>query len=326
MSTLRSISTPLPTIVLVLATLLVAGCSEADGPDAHGTFEAEEVTVSSEIGGQLLRFDVEAGDRLAAGSPSDTRRVVGLVDTSRLALQRRELRARRRSVRSQISSISAEVEVLAERLRAARRELARVQKLRKGDAAPQRQVDQAADEVRILERRIDATRTQRESLRNEIGAIREQIAQVNERIRKSWVVNPLAGRVLTSYAEKGEVVRTGEPLYTIASLDTLILRAYVSGAQLSNVTIGQQAQVFIDDGPNRRQTLSGHVTWVADEAEFTPTPIQTKEERVDFVYAVKLRVPNPNGAAKIGMPGDVEFRAPDRSTTGTAPQTSANTP
>jgi HlyD family secretion protein len=179
--------------------------------------------------------------------------------------------------------------------------------LHEGDAAPQRQVDQAEDEVRVLERRIEATRTQRASLQDEIGAINEQIAQVNERIRKSQIVNPTAGTVLTTYVEEGEVVRAGEPLYTIASLDTLTLRAYVSGGQLSTIEIGQEAQVLVDNGSDTQRVLQGRVTWVADEAEFTPTPIQTKEERVDFVYAVKLRVPNPDGALKIGMPGDVMF-------------------
>ena len=299
---------------------VLAGCNGGDEADAHGTFEADEVTVSSEAEGQLVRFSVEEGDRLAAGSqgegrparppteePSAGPSVVGLVDTTHLALQRRELRARRRSIRSKIAGVTAEVEVLAEQLRAARRELERVRTLREGDAAPQRQVDRAEDEVRVLERRIEATRTQKASLADEIDAVNEQIAQVNERIRKSWVANPVAGTVLTTYVEKGEVVRPGEPLYTVAALDTLTLRAYVSGGQLSNVKIGQRAQVFIDDGPDQRQSLEGRVTWVAEEAEFTPTPIQTKEERVDFVYAVELRVPNPEGAAKIGMPADVSF-------------------
>lgn len=311
----------LATFILTVTAVLFVACNDEDGPDAHGTFEAEEVTVSSEVGGQLLRFGVEEGDRLAAGSHGEqesrqavSRRergtggaVVGLVDTTRLALQRRELRARRQSIRSKMSSVSAEVDVLAEQLRAARRELERVRTLHEGDAAPERQLDRATDEVRVLKRRIEATRTQKASLADEIEAVNEQIAQIEERIQKSRIVNPVAGTVLTTYAENGEVVRIGEPLYTIAPLDTLTLRAYVSGAQLSDVRIGQRARVFIDDGPDQQRTLPGRVTWVASEAEFTPTPIQTREERVDFVYAVKIQVPNPDGALKIGMPGDVTF-------------------
>jgi HlyD family secretion protein len=311
---------PLPASVLA-CLLLLAGCSESAPPDAHGNFEADEVTVSSEVDGQLLRFTVEEGDRLPAAPlgraapeavlprPEQAERsgVVGLVDTTRLSLQRRELRARRQSVRSRMRSVRAEVDVLAEQLRAARRELERMRTLRQGDAATARRVDRAEDEVRVLEKRIDATRTQTASLRSEIEAINERIAQVNERIQKSRILNPIAGTVLTTHVEKGEVVRAGEPLYTIAALDTLTLRAYVSGAQLSSVRIGQQARVLFDDGPESQQARPARVTWVADEAEFTPTPIQTKEERVDFVYAVKLRVPNPDGALKIGMPGDVVF-------------------
>ncbi|MFB6248454.1 MAG: HlyD family secretion protein [Salinibacter sp.] len=317
--------TPLPRFVLpaalLVCSLAIVGCRDENGADAHGNFEAEAVTVSAETQGQLLRFEVEEGDRLRAnplgGSGAQRpprkqeqparRSVVGLVDTARLALQRRELRARRTSVRSEITRVTAEVEVLNEQLRAARRELKRVRTLQRGDAAPERRLDRARDEVRVLERRVEATRTQKASLRSEIEALTEQIAQVNERIQRSRIVNPVAGTVLTTYVEAGEVVRTGEPLYKIASLDTLTLRAYVSGGQLSNVTIGQQARVLIDDGPTRQRALPGRVTWVADEAEFTPTPIQTKEERVDFVYAVKLRVPNPDGTIKVGMPGDVMF-------------------
>ncbi len=310
---------------------VLGGCNGEDDLDAHGTFEADEVTVSSEAEGQLVQFSVEEGDRLAAAPQGDGRRirqrpeeapkadrvVVGLVDTTRLALQRRELRARRQSIRSKMASVTAEVEVLAEELRAARRERDRVRTLREGDAAPEREVDRAEDEVRVLERRVEATRTQKASLADEVEAMNEQIAQVNEQIRKSWVANPVAGTVLTTYAEEGEVVRPGEPLYTVAALDTLTLRAYVSGGQLSGVKLGQAAQVFIDDGADR-QTLQGRVTWVADEAEFTPTPIQTKEERVDFVYAVKLRVPNPDGAAKIGMPADVSFDSESPSSSASA--------
>ncbi|MFB6273877.1 MAG: hypothetical protein ABEL51_13375, partial [Salinibacter sp.] len=192
---------------LVFAAVL-AGCTKSNGPDAQGNFEADEVTVSSEIGGQLLRFNVEEGDRLPAGplgeavTPSDTARrgVVGLVDTTRLALQRRELRARRQSIRSKMSSISAEVDVLAEQLQAARRELRRVRTLREGDAVPERKVDQAQDEVRVLEQRIEATHTKKASLADEIEAISEKIAQVNERIQKSQIVNPVSGTVLTTYA------------------------------------------------------------------------------------------------------------------------------
>jgi HlyD family secretion protein len=309
---------PFPLVVLVCAALL-AGCEQEPSADAHGNFEADEVTVSSQTGGQLLQFSVHEGDRLRAGPlgapaggvPSreemPRRAVVGLVDTTQFALQRRELRARRKAVRARMSSVTAEIDVLAEQLRAARRELERMRTLYEGDAAPERKVDQAEDEVRVMERRIEATRTQKANLADEIEAITEQIAQVNERIRKSWIENPVAGTVLTTYAHRGEVVRSGEPLYTVASLDTLTLRAYVSGAQLSDVKIGQSVRVLVDDGPESRKDYSGRVTWVADEAEFTPTPIQTKEERVDFVYALEIRVPNPDGTLKIGMPADVEF-------------------
>ena len=335
---MNAIGRLLPTLLLTGIAVLPLGCENEDAPDAQGNFQVDAVTVSSEVGGQLLRLDVEEGDRLPAGflvrsasslpnrTRSVQRAVVGLVDTTRLALQRRELQARRQAVRSKMTSVQAEVDVLSERLRAARRELERVRTLREGDAAPARQVDRAEDEVRVLERRIEATRTQTASLRDEVAAINEQIAQVNERLQKSRIVNPVSGTVLTTYAEAGEVVRTGEPLYKIASLDTLTLRAYVSGAQLSDVRIGQEVRVFIDERDERQEARSGRVIWIADEAEFTPTPIQTKEERVDFVYAVKIRVPNPDGALKIGMPADVMLGDDGASTKASADTSVAGLP
>lgn len=305
------------------AILLLTGCGTQESPDAHGNFEADPVTVSSEETGRLLQFSVREGDRLPAGgegaSPSlqglqtpelrPRTPVVGLVDTTQLSLQRRELIARRQSLTSRRRTVAAEIAVLEEQLRAAERERERMQTLRAGDAASARQVDRATDEVRILERRIEATETQRESLGDEIRAVTEQIAQINDRIRKSWVVNPVRGTVLATYVEKGEFVRSGEPLYKIASLDTLTLRAYVSGAQLADVRLGQPARVHYDTSRAGQATRTGRVTWVASEAEFTPTPIQTREERVDYVYAVEIRVPNPDGALKIGMPGDVSFQS-----------------
>jgi HlyD family secretion protein len=326
-STRTGLSTPtIGASALALGILLlVTGCGTQEVPDAHGNFEAEPVTVSSEQTGRLLRFSVREGDRLPAGtvdagpvgtglqtpelrSPTP---VVGLVDTTQRSLQRRELTARRQSLASRRRTVAAEIDVLQEQLRAAERERERMRTLRAGDAASARQVDRATDEVRILERRIEATETQRESLGDEIRAVTEQIAQINERIRKSWVVNPVQGTVLATYAERGEFVRSGEPLYKIASLDTLTLRAYVSGAQLADVRLGQPARVHYDTSRTGQATRTGRVTWVASEAEFTPTPIQTREERVDYVYAVEIRVPNPDGALKIGMPADVSFHSSD---------------
>lgn len=325
--------TRLPIAVLALGLVvasLLTGCNTKETADAQGNFEADEVTVSPEVGGKLLRFAVEEGDRLPAPADDtsleaqpptvEAQSVVGLVDTTRLSLQRRELRARRRSIQSKINTLTAEADVFREQLRAARRELERARTLREGNAAPEQTVDQAEDEVRILEQRIEATASQKASLREEVRAISEQIAQVDDQIRKRRIVNPVGGTVLKTYVEKGEVVRIGEPLYTIASLDTLTLRAYVSGSQLSDVRLGQRVQVSVDTSRTAREARTGRVIWIASEAEFTPTPIQTRDERVDFVYAVKIRVPNADRTLKIGMPADVSF-GDDAVDSGSSPKT-----
>ena len=289
----------------VLAGLLVlvaVGCANNDnGADAYGNFEATEVTISAEVGGTLERFSVREGARLAAQTN------VGLIDTTQLALQRQQLRAQRAAARTRTDQVRSEIDVLETELDVARTEQARIERLVADEAATQRQLDDINGRVRVLERRIQATRVQLRTIRDEIAALDASIAQVDEQIRDSKLTAPVSGIVLTTHAEPHELVQPGAPLYTVADLDTLTLRAYVSGAQLPNVRLGQSVTVFVDKNETENQTLSGVVSWIADEAEFTPRMIQTKEERVNLVYAIKVRVPNPDGLLKIGMPGEVVF-------------------
>lgn len=286
---------------LLAAALLIGvltGCSD-ESADAYGNFEATEITVSAEVSGRLVHFRPDEGVVLSSGG------VVGLVDTTTRHLTREELRARRQTARARVQEADRQIDVTAAQLETAREELERDQRLLEQNAATPRQVNLRRGEVNRLERQIDARRAAVASARSEIESINAQIAQVRQQITDSHVHNPVAGRVLTAYVEPGEYVQPGQALYDIASLDTLTLRAYVSGAQLSEVRLGQEVTVAYDTGKDSRANVSGRVTHIADDAEFTPTPIQTREERVDFVYAVEVDVPNPDGALKIGMPGEL---------------------
>ncbi|MDX1638003.1 MAG: HlyD family efflux transporter periplasmic adaptor subunit [Balneolaceae bacterium] len=281
--------------------LLVSGCNQQQLSDAYGQFEATETTISSEVSGRLMQFTPEEGDRL------EPNRRVGYVDTTRLALQRSELNAQLESIRAKITSINAEVEVQKEELGLAETNLERVRALREDGAATEQQLDDAETRVQTIKKRIDALQTPKQSVYAEISATRARIAQVEEQLHDAVITNPVQGTVLTTFVEPHEIVQMGQPLFRIANLDTLELRIYVSGAQLPAVTLGQEVEVLVDKNAVENRSISGRISWIASEAEFTPEQIQTKQERVTQVYAVKVRVPNPDGILKIGMPGEVNF-------------------
>lgn len=287
----------LPIALAVSATLL-AGC-DGEGPDAYGNFEGREVVVSAEVGGRLLEFRAREGERLEAGA------VVARIDTVELALQREEVSAQRRGSRTRTLEAEAQINVLRAQLATAREEHARARRLYEAEAATARQLSQTAGEVRVLEERIRAARAQAETVREDVGGMEARVGQIEERIQRSRITNPVDGTVLATYIEAGELVQPGMPLYRIADLDTLILRAYVSGGQLANLGIGDRVEVRFDAGHDELGSVPGRIAWIASEAEFTPTPIQTRDERTDQVYAVTITVPNPDGAIKIGMPGEV---------------------
>jgi HlyD family secretion protein len=301
-TTMSTRSRPRQALTGLAALLAIAAC-RADRPDAYGNFESDEVVVSAEASGQLLSFEVEEGRALSAGA------LVGAIDTAQLVLQRRELLARRAVASSRTAEVGAQIDVLAAQHDLATREYERTRRLHDAQASTSQQLDRAERDYRTLGEQIKATRTSRTTAREELGSIDAQVALVEDRLRKSRVINPLAGLVLTTYAEPGEYVQPGQPLYKIANTDTLTFRAYVSGAQLAAVRIGASVGVRVDAAPDSLATLPGRVTWVAAQAEFTPTPIQTRDERAEQVYAVKVRVPNPGGALKIGMPGELVLAA-----------------
>lgn len=288
-----------PPLLLLLAFVSVEACRGGSEPDAYGNFEANEVSVSAQTSGQLVWFTPVEGAHLAAGA------IAGLVDTTQLALARAQMIAQREATSARVAEAGNQVQVYQSQLAIAQRNYERTRRLFEQQAATAQQRDQAEREYGTLVAQIAAARAQQQSVSREVASTMARVAEITDRIAKSRIINPEEGTVLATYAKAGEVVQSGVPLYKIADVDTLIMRAYITEKQLSSVRLGQSVQVHVDAGGGNLLTLPGIVRWVSSKAEFTPTPIQTREERADLVYAVKIYVPNPKGVLKIGMPGDV---------------------
>jgi HlyD family secretion protein len=299
-SSLRSLGAG---VALGMTTFLIAGCNKAAAPDAYGNFEAEEVTVSSQATGELRSFTPVEGTRVERGA------IIGVVDTVQLGLELAQLTAQRQSTGARVSAADEQVRVLEAQVGISKRAYDRTLRLAEEKAATAQQVDQAERDYKTLVAQIEAARSQRNSVASEGGATDARLAQIRDRITRSRISNPVAGTVLSTFVKQGEVVQAGQPLYKIASLDSLTLRAYVTERQLTSLRLGQQVQVRVDQGDGSLMTVKGVIAWVSSKAEFTPTPIQTRDERADLVYAVKVRVANAGGSLKIGMPADLELPA-----------------
>lgn len=287
-------------VLLTLLATIVAACGEPPS-DANGRFEATEIMVSAEASGPLLALSVRDGDQVRAGE------VVGAIDTVLLVQSREELNARTAVLAARQDEISAQSRVLQTQQALAKRELARIERLADAGAATAQQLDRAQRDAGTFADQILATAAARRALEAERDAIAAQYALLSERIRRTQVVSPISGVVLMRYAEPGELVQAGTPLFKVAALDSLTLRAYVSDAQLREVSVGQMATVQVDDSAGQFLQRPARVTWISNAAEFTPTPIQTREERVAQVYAVTVIVANPDGRLRIGMPGELLF-------------------
>lgn len=287
-------------LAVALAAALAA-CGGKDEPDAYGNVEAIEVVVGAEAAGRIQSLAVEEGAELPAGA------VVGAIDTSQLSLERTQVTAQRAASASRVREIAQQASALEVQRRIAGRTYARTRRLHEKRAATAQQLDQAQREYEVLGEQLDAARAQAETVRRESEAAEARVAQVSDRIGKAAITNPVAGTVLAVYARAGETAQVGQPLYRIADLRTVEVRAYVVETQLASVRVGREVRVSVDVAEGERRALAGTVTWVSAEAEFTPTPVQTREERADLVYAVKIRVPNPDGLLKIGMPADVDL-------------------
>ncbi len=287
----------------LLVILAATGCRHAREPDAYGHIEAIETVVASQASGQVERFTPVEGERL----PRNARAAV--VDTSALVLQLEQVAAQRSAGASRVDEAASRITALDAQLALARRTLDRTRRLFAVQAATTQQLDQAERDYRTLAAQRDGAVAQRQSAQRDMSATGARVAQLRDQIARAIVTNPVAGTVLTTYVRAGEFVQIGQPLYKIADLDTLELRAYVTEPQLAVVKLGQPADVSVDVGGAGRQTLPGTVAWISSEAEFTPTPVQTRDERTSLVFAVKVRVPNRGSVLKIGMPADVRFAA-----------------
>jgi membrane fusion protein YbhG len=328
---------------LALAAIAASGCARGVEPDAYGNVEATEVVVGAEATGRLLTYTVNAGDKLSAGALVGTIDATQLnLEREHVGAQRAATASRVNEARQQVAGLEAQRaaavagrdaaqaqrEALVAQHEIAKRAYDRATRLFAEQAATAQQLDQAEREYRVLGEQINAqnnqikaqerqiaaqgdlvqaARAQQQTAGEQVASADAQVGQVGDRISKTRITTPVAGTVLTTYARAGEFVQAGQPLFKLANLDVVEVRAYVTEPQLAGVHLGQDARVSLDAGRGQRRTLAGAVTWIASEAEFTPTPIQTREERADLVYAIKIRVPNEGGVLKIGMPVDVQF-------------------
>lgn len=286
-------------IISVIFFSLLLSCVMEEKADGYGNFEATEIMVSAEANGKLEFLKVTEGQILELGA------LVGMVDTLQLYLNKQQLLVTKNTVASRSGGVWSQVEVLKQQLGNAKIEQQRIQNMFADKAATQQQLDQANSQVELFKKQMSNVGTQNIPIIKEGKAIDAKIAQIDEQILSSEIRNPIQGSVLTKYAEPGEIVTFGKPLYKIANLNDMSLRVFVAQPQLANISIGREVSVKIDDGDTMKE-YRGIIHWISANSEFTPKIIQTKEERVNLVYAVKVVVKN-DGGLKIGMPAEMWF-------------------
>lgn len=293
-------------IITALALLFVlASCTNNTKQfDATGSFEAEETIISAEATGVLKQFDIEEGTVLHAGQ------TIGYVDSVQLYLKKKQLEAQVLALLSKKPNVSVQLASLQEQLKTTMYEQKRIASLVKAQAATTKQLDDINAQIEVLKKQIEAQKSSLEistqGISKDTAPLQLQIDQLEDQLKNCRIINPTNGTVLTKYAEVNEMTSNGKPLYKIADLSTIILRAYITGDQLPLVKLKQKLKVFTDDGKGGYKESSGIITWINDKAEFTPKTIQTKDERANMVYAVKVSVKN-DGYLKIGMYGEVKF-------------------
>ena len=305
--------------IAAIISLLISGCNSNENEfDASGTFEADETIVSSEIPGKILTFNVEEGMHLVKDS------VVGTVDATNIDLQQQQVEASINALNEKTANVNPQIELLQNQLAVQQSQLdnllherTRIENLLKADAATTKQLDDLNAQIDVVKKSMTVTQqqinvrkndvaTQNRSILSEAEPLRKRVAQLQDQVQRANIVNPVNGTVITKYAETGEVTSSGKALYKIADLSELDLRAYVTGVQLPTIKLGQQVKVMIDQGEKKYKEYTGNIIWMSDKAEFTPKTIQTKEERANLVYAIKVKVKN-DGFLKIGMYGEVKL-------------------
>ncbi len=320
-------------LLLPLAIMALASCgNNSNKYDATGTFEADEVIVSAEASGKILQLNIEEGMNLSKDS------VIGKIDPTSIELQKDQasssveaLQQKTNDAAPQVNVLQSQIElqnkqiaVYNQQLKTAQIEQQRFQKLVAADAVPAKQLDDINGQVNVLKDQIAAAKTQLSVLQSQINAQRQavaiqnrgilseknpmekKVAQIQDQLNKTIIINPVTGTVLTKYADAGEFTSVGKALYKIADLSVMKLRAYITGDQLVQVKLNQAVKVMVDDGKGKMREMPGSISWISDKAEFTPKTIQTKDERANLVYAIKVNVKN-DGYLKIGMYGELGF-------------------
>ncbi len=306
-------------LLLILSAAFLTSCKNNNGDfDAAGTFEANEVIVSAETAGKILEFSAEEGTKL------EKNQISVVIDPTSLQLQSEQVEAsihalgeKTSDLTPYIRTLEQQIEIQKTQVTSLERERTRFANLLKEDAATGKQFDDIETQLKIAKEQLALSQRQQEQQKATIGTQNRSVlseqaplskrkAQIDDQLNRSKVMNPVAGTVLTSYAEAGEITAPGKALYKIADLTNMDLRAYISGDQFALVKIGQNVKVFIDKGKDEYKEMPGTITWISDKAEFTPKTIQTRDERAHLVYATKIRVKN-DGSVKVGMYGEVKF-------------------
>lgn len=292
-------------LLLPLLSIFLFACGNGNGNfDATGTFEAEEIIVSSESVGKLVRFDIEEGAELKQNQ------LVGIVDTVQPHLKKKQLEASVNAILSKLPDSEKQLAALEEQIKTSEIEKFRIENLVKSNAAAARQRDEINAQVEILKRQHEALKSSlsitKKGLYSETYALQIQIEQIQDQINKSIIKNPVDGIVLTRYAKQNEVTAAGKALYKIADMSVMTLRAYIGGDQLGQIKLGQKVKIYVDKDADTQKEMDGEVYWISPKAEFTPKTIMTKDERANLVYAIKIKVTN-DGYLKIGMYGEVIF-------------------
>ena len=299
--------------------ILASGCSNKQVSDASGTFEVDEVIVSAQVSGQIMALNIEEGSILAKDS------IVGYVDSVPLQLQKEQIEAtihalgqKTMNVKPQVNYIKDQIIVQQAQLKDDLNEKARTERLIKADAATTKQLDDLNTAIDVLQKQIAAneqqikvqettTGTQNSTVMSEFNPLRRSVAQIDDQLRRTDIINPINGTVLTKFAMAGEETTVGKALYKIGDLSVITLRAYITGTQLAEVKLNQEVKVLVDSTDTKYRYYTGLISWISDKAEFTPKTIQTKDERANLVYAIKIHVKN-DGYLKIGMYGEVKFK------------------
>lgn len=292
-------------ILFLITAIIMVSCSKETEYDAMGRFEANDVVVSAESAGKLIYVNVAEGDKLNNGD------IIAITDTTLLSLERKQIEAQIEVQLSSQPDIQREAAALRSEISKQKKEKERFQKLVADGAAPQKQLDDINASLNVLEDKLDALLSRlginKASINNSVSALRVRIEQVEEQISRCYIKAPINGIVLNKFAENGEFVQPGKPLFKIANMDKIFLRSYFTSDQLAKVKLGDKVRVIANYGGDERHEYEGTITNISSESEFTPKTIQTKDSRANLVYAVKIAVKN-DGRLKIGFTGEVYLK------------------